>query len=140
MLGRLETGSFASSPALKLGWSWLLFLCETTLHWASGKAVALKGPRVWGMNSQTHLGEGSVIRSVSYRLCARLGAALKLPVGHTGPLALGFSTCFHSGKQHPPRLRGLRSSCSSSSIFSSHRIMADISLWNRTLYSAFHSH
>lgn len=93
-------------------------------------------PKLIGGNADVD----SVISSVSYRLCARLGAALKLPGGHAGPLALGFSTCFHSGKQHPPRLRGLRSSCSSSSIFSSYRIMADISLWNGTLYSAFHSH
>jgi len=125
MLGRLETGAFAASPAWNCSALGCCFSVKQSCTgplvklwlWRDQESGAWTSKLVW-----VKAGTDSVISSVGYRLCDRLGTAVKLPVGHAGPLALGFSTHFHSGKQHPPRLHDLRGSCSSSSVFSSHRI------------------
>lgn len=68
------------------------FSIFATLHQHSGKALTLeartRAPQlIWGKAD-------TAISSVCSRLCARMGMALKQPVGHSAPFALGFFYLF----------------------------------------------
>lgn len=80
----------AANPALK-------FSIFATLHQHPGKDLALEGLSLRHEPDPPQLIRGkadTAISSAGSRLCARMGMALKQPVGHSGPFALGFFYLF----------------------------------------------